>query len=329
MLSLKSLSVVGLAKNAGKTETLNYIIKQIAGRPIRVALTSIGIDGERTDQVTQTEKPEIVIPAGMSFVTSESHYLARQLTSTIYYISQSRTSLGRLVAARSILPGKVLLSGPASTYALKQLIRRLQGFDIDLTIVDGALSRLSLASPSVTEGMVLATGASVSSNISELVRQTAFVYHLIDLPQADAAIRPLLENIDKGVWAIDDQGVLHDLNLPSVFLIKKAGKDIFKYGHRLYVAGAVSDMLLNILRAQNEKTELIVQDFTKIFATPRTFYTYEKMGGRISVVDKSRLLAITINPQAPSGYLLDSVQLENRLSEALQLPVYDVRRLQA
>lgn len=327
MLSLRSVSVVGLSKNAGKTETLNYIIRRIAGRPVRVALTSIGIDGERTDQVTLTDKPEILIPRGVSFVTTEGLYAKRELTASIFDLSPSYTALGRLVSARTLIPGKVILSGPPSTQALKRLIARLAELGMELTIVDGALSRLSLASPSVTDGMILATGAAVSSNMAELVRQTAFVYHLISLPQVADPLRSRLEKIDRGVWAIDGTGEVHDLGLPSIFLIERAGKELFRHGHRLYVAGAVSDKVFDLLRMQGEETELIIQDFTRVFASPRSYYAYERSGGRTLCVSRSRLLSVTVNPSAPNGYRLNSIQLCDTLADTLGIPVYDVRRL--
>lgn len=60
----------------------------------------------------------------------------------------------------------------------------MKRFDVDTTIVDGALSRLSLSSPAVTEAMVLATGAALSCNIPQLVRKTKYVYDLICLDEA-------------------------------------------------------------------------------------------------------------------------------------------------
>ena len=186
---LRSLAVVGLAKNTGKTETLNYVLRGLSAEAECVAVTSIGVDGERTDRVTQTEKPEIFFSRGMTFITSEFHYSHRELTAEIREVSTERTSLGRLVTARTVIPGKVLLSGPASTGGLRRLMERTQRAGICLTIVDGALSRLSLASPAVTEGMLLATGAAVSTNIRELVRQTRYVYELVMLEPVEEELR--------------------------------------------------------------------------------------------------------------------------------------------
>lgn len=85
------------------------------------------------------------------------HYRSKRLVAEIMDVSTQQTSLGRLVTARAVSSGKALLSGPADTGSLKTLIQGMKRFDVDTTIVDGALSRLSLSSPAVTEAMVLAT----------------------------------------------------------------------------------------------------------------------------------------------------------------------------
>ena len=70
LLNYRSVAVVGMEKNCGKTECLNYIIRRMPLDGCRVCVTSIGLDGERTDQVTRTPKPEIVLREGMFFSTS-------------------------------------------------------------------------------------------------------------------------------------------------------------------------------------------------------------------------------------------------------------------
>ena len=39
-----SLSIVGLEKNTGKTEALNYILRRLPSTGAKLAVTSIGID---------------------------------------------------------------------------------------------------------------------------------------------------------------------------------------------------------------------------------------------------------------------------------------------
>ena len=327
ILSHRSVSIVGLEKNTGKTETLNYVLSRLKTRGTQIALTSIGVDGEQTDSVTQTPKPEIVIPKGMIFVTSETHYAQKKLVSEILDVSEKRTALGRLITARALSEGKVILSGPAETAGVRKLIDKMKQFSVQTTVVDGALSRLSLASPAVTDAMILATGAALSANIPQLVRETAFVKRLIELPQIEAALAEKLQMLNQGLWAIDANGNVHDLEIPSVFLFDKRETDIFRFGTRIFVSGAISDKILSFLRRQNKKVELIVSDFTKIFVTQKEFGAFLRSGNSLKTVLQSRLIAVTINPVAPNGFVLDSETLQQEMEKALDVPVYDVKKI--
>ncbi|WP_303180909.1 hypothetical protein [uncultured Butyricimonas sp.] len=330
ILKYNSIAIVGLAKNAGKTECLNYILRRVKNTGKRFALTSIGIDGESRDQVCQMPKPEIEVFEDMIFITSEMHYRDKRLVAEIMDVSTQQTSLGRLVTARAVSSGKVLLSGPADTGSLRTLIHDMKRWDVDTTIVDGALSRLSLSSPAVTEAMVLATGAALSCNIPQLVRKTKYVYDLICLNEAAPDIVRKLMAIEQGVWSIDDEGNIYDLDIPSVFMLENKKDDIFKHGNTLYAAGAISDKLLQFLRQQKQIREitLIMRDFTKMFASMENYYAFVKKGGTIQVLQKSKLLAVCINPQSPDGYCLDSDELRVAMQTSLGIPVYDVKRIE-
>ncbi|MBN1112953.1 MAG: hypothetical protein JXA53_08565 [Bacteroidales bacterium] len=325
----KSLSIIGLEKNTGKTECLNYVLSRLSDSGKTIALTSIGIDGENKDQVKQTHKPEIDVYQGMIFVTSELHYKSRKLVSEILDVSKQSTSLGRLVTAKAITTDKVMISGPANNAGLIDIISNMSNFGVDITIVDGALSRKSLASPTVTEAIILATGAALSSNITQLVFKTKYVYDLIALSETENQTKEILFNIRDGIWAIDNNNNITDLNISSVMMIERVKDRLFEAGNRIYVSGAITDNFLNFLKNQKQikETEIIVRDFTRIFAQPEVFYSYIKRGGKIKVLQKTKLVAITINPVSPDGYILNSEELKKALEEKLGLPVYDVKKI--
>lgn len=322
----RSLSIVGLEKNTGKTVCLNYILKRLHEIGVSTAVTSIGVDGEQVDSVYATAKPEIILYEGMQFITSQRHYLQRRLVSKIVNVDERRTALGQLVTAEVLCQGKALLSGAATTGILRQQIEQFKKNNVQLSIVDGALSRLSLASPTVTEAMILATGAAVSPNLQQLVSKTKFVYRLIKLEEISPALRQKISNISFGIWGIDSDGEVHDLGIKSVFLLGKGEDKLFKYGDTIFAAGAVSDRLLKYLSAQPNisKCILIVQDFTKLFLSPEVYSDFTKRGGRLKVMQRSNLAAITLNPTSPQGYTLNSADACHTLSDALGCPVYDV-----
>ena len=325
ILKHNSLSIVGLQKNTGKTECLKYVLERLPLDTHRVAVTSIGIDGETTDQVTRTQKPEIVLREGMYFGTSEAHYRQRRLVSELIDVSDESTSLGRVVTAKALTQGKILLSGPSSTTGLRRWMGDMRRHDIDLVIIDGALSRLSLASPAVSQSMILATGAAYSINMSQLVQRTAFVVELINIGVTSERNLALLDPLDKGMWWIDTDGELHEMEA-----VTSLSQQVQFHGMErcatLYVAGALVDSFLEKVRKNKQlrQVELVVRDFTKIFVSPLQLKMFEKVGGRLKVLQKSKLIAVTVNPTSPTGYVLDSDVLCDQLSQAINLPVYDL-----
>ena len=338
LIKYKSCSIVGLEKNTGKTECFNYVMQRLPLDKIRVAVSSIGIDGETTDQVTKTAKPEIFLREGVYFGTSEKHYLTKLLTSELLEISDENTSLGNIVIGKALTPGKLLLSGPSSTNGLRRWMNEMQKYDIDLTIIDGALSRLSLASPAVSESMILATGAAYSANINTLVQKTAFVVQMINLELTSQENYDTFIDINNGVWAIDadndsdndnDFGKrLVDLKVASSLSIN-INTEGLKKCKTLYVSGALTDNFVNHIR-QNKifnETEIVVRDFTKIFLTPMTYNTFVNGKRKITVLQKSKLIAVCVNPTSPNGIILDSEKLCKTLSEAISLPVYDLKKV--
>ena len=325
ILKCDSLSIVGLEKNTGKTECLKYVLDNLPVESKRIAVTSIGIDGETVDQVTRTQKPEISLRQGMYFGTSEMHYRQRRLVSELIDVSDETTSLGRVVTAKALTGGKILLSGPSSSNSLRRWMRDMRRHDIDLVIIDGALSRLSSASPAVSQSLILATGAAYSANLTTLVSKTAHVVDLVNLELTSERNINTLMPLEKGVWFIDKSGELKELDA-----VTSLSRDIHFEGmddcETLYVAGALVDGFLEKVRKNKSlrQVELVVRDFTKIFVAPQQFRLFIKAGGRIRVLQRSKLIAVTVNPTSPSGYVLDSDTLCGRLSEAIGLPVYDL-----
>lgn len=325
ILSCRSLSIVGMAKNTGKTVCLNYVLDQLRATDKVIAVTSIGLDGEKTDQVTQTEKPEVTLAVGTYFVTTEYHYRQRQLLSEICQLSEDTTSLGRLVTARVLQEGKAILAGPSSTGRIRTLIGELRELGVDLTIVDGALSRKSPASPAVTDGLILTTGAAIAPDLNSIVSKTKFVYQLTQLSEYEVDNRDELMQYESGIYALEEGGA-HRLPIASSLLFTKCKDILFSHGNTLFISGIVTDNMLDYLRMQpNVKDiQLIVKDFTKIFVTPFVLQGFLQKGGRLRVLKRPNLLAMCVNPTSPSGFKLESEQLRAALRQVVGVPVYDV-----
>ena len=113
-------------------------------------------------------------------------------------------------------------------------------------------------------------------------------------------------------------------------MLNSSESNLFRFGTTLFVSGAVSDRLLKILAAKDEikHTTLVVRDFTKLFVTPEVYNDFTRRGGSLLALRKSHLAAVTLNPTSPHGYAIDSATACRALSEALNLPVYDVMKIE-
>jgi hypothetical protein len=105
-------------------------------------------------------------------------------------------------------------------------------------------------------------------------------------------------------------------------------KSLFAQGNTLFVSGAVSNRLLKYLSTLPNIKDfiLIVRDFTKLFITPDAYADFTRRGGTMQVLQRSHLVAVCLNPTSPQGYTLNSDEACRQLSDALQCPVYDVKR---
>lgn len=329
ILKYKSLAIVGLEKNTGKTECLNYILTRLKNTNKKVALTSIGVDGENNDLVYKTAKPEIQLYPGIIFSTSERHYKSRKIISEIIDISNKHTALGRLVSAKAKSSGKVILSGPSDTTWLKSWIDNVIKHDCDLALVDGALSRFSPGSPGVTDAIILNTGANVSTSLSQLINQTKFTVDLINVEEFKHPKVQGLIDLPRGVYAIKDNGSIENLEIPSVLMIDKFKNNIFRCGSVIYASGIITDKILDFLRLQKntKEIELIVKDFTKIFVSKNSYLSFINSGAKLKVLLKTKLISICVNPTSTTGYAFDTAKLCDEISKATNIPAYDVFQL--
>ena len=152
-------TVVGLAKNAGKTTVVNHLLERLPGP---VGLASLGLDGERTDALTGLAKPRVRPPAGSLVAT------AGELAGP----GRVRRALGLRTAVGEVLlveaPGgePVLVSGPARLDELDAVVRELLAAGMARVLLEGALGRLGPAAPGRAEAVVVAAGASSPASVT-------------------------------------------------------------------------------------------------------------------------------------------------------------------
>lgn len=296
--SVRSMSIVGMCKNAGKTTMLNWLLAH-SGRGRVLGLTSIGRDGESTDVVTGTEKPSIFVPAGTLIATAKDMLWLGDVTKEILVSTGIPTPLGEVIIMRARSDGYVQLAGPSITTQLKSVSQTFFDLGAEQSIIDGALGRKSLGARQVAEGIVLCTGASYHMRMEKVIADTVSIYRIMNLPKAQTV-------------PAAPEGTLEQC-------LKEQGEAL--------VTGALTDsMVLPLLRAGVlRKNRLVVADPSKVLLSPDTLDKIQLREVRLETAEAARTLCITVNPVSAYGWKFDKDEFRARLQEAVDVPVINVK----
>lgn len=327
---IKSLSIVGMAKNVGKTVTLNYLIEEAAGRGMVLGLTSAGRDGERKDVVYGTRKPGIWVHEGSLIATARKYIVKSQAGIEVIYNTEINTPMGEVIIGRVRESGEIELAGPGPSSGIKQVIDLMEEFGGQLVLVDGALDRASSAAPTVTEGTILATGAVLGHSIETIIEKTRLRVELFRLKTVDdeKVKQMAFKVIEEGKTGIITDTGLKTLNQGSVLLSGKEISSLIDESTRaVVISGAVTDRFMkDLINVPHLKDAyIIVKDGIKIFPDVMTYKQLKRKGVEFRVLDPINLLALTVNPCSPYGYNFDPDEFLERIGSAIgSIPVYDV-----
>src|SRR5579872_4390203 len=131
--NISSISLIGLAKNVGKTTTTNHLLEALLAQGLyrtdELALTSLGLDGEAVDALTGLPKPHYMPQPGLLIATTAD--LLRQAENEglrVEHLEQlpGRTALGPVVLARILQPGRVIIAGPTLLRDLRSALNKMQ-----------------------------------------------------------------------------------------------------------------------------------------------------------------------------------------------------------
>ncbi len=330
----RRVAFVGLAKNTGKTETLTCAIRELHETGQCVGVTSVGRDGEARDAIDgRIEKPRIDLPAWSLVATTETLLRACPQAHELLVRTDMRTSLGRVVVARMLAAGTVEVAGPSAAEDVRAVSDMMLAHGAEQVLIDGAVDRRMASSPTVSDGLVMSTGAVLDESAERVVELTRNAVELVLAPE-------LLDPLIRAVAAAQPESVLVGeadgswLSLPARFALSATVEQISDVlrsspsGRHLIVRGALCESFLErLLRAaRGRELEVSVADSTKVFLAERTIGWYARQGLQLRVLAPIRLRALTVNPVAPHSHSFDSRQLRTMLGEAIpRVPVLDVR----
>ncbi len=328
----KTVSIVGMAKNCGKTVALNHIINEGKNRNLTLGLLSAGRDGETRDLVTETEKPMIYTEEGTIVATTTELLPFSDATVEIMEVTDYNTSLGEVLIGRVVYGGYIQIAGPQTARGIRDVSEKILNMGVDMVLVDGAIDRKSSAAPSISQAVILSTGAVVNRDMNRVIEETVHLVNLFNIPQVEdsKAVGVIGELMDKGKIAIvDEYFKVNVLQLKSALNSTKIiGENINPNSRYIVIPGSLtSNMVEDMLTYINKykQVHIVVPDATKIFIPPEKWQKFMKLGTNIRVQNPINLVAITLNPYSPEGYYFNPEKfLKNMRNYIRDIPVVDL-----
>jgi len=348
-----SIGVVGTAKNTGKTTTLSAILSEGLKKGKSFALTSIGYDGERVDNLTLLPKPRLFVLENQILATSDKCVQWAGAKTEVLKKTGIETSLGEIFIVRVLKPGLIVLAGPNKQNSL-QKIRTMLSEYAEKILVDGALGRI--APFSIVDALIFTTGAARNTNIDFLADEMLSILEIFSLPASDWTI---LEDRHRNlILLLNEKGEEFSLSIGSVL----SGKDVVSLvslirhhkTKKIFIPGAISH------RAFQQFIETVGDSINGCEITfnsaPTMLSGWEpsalhklivslnagnaglltrnkEKGVKISLRKKQQILAVTVNPFYPkrehrgSRYtpaFINVGELKKVFKYNLQIPIFDI-----
>lgn len=316
------VTVIGLCKNAGKTTAMRRLMAELEDECL--GLTSVGRDGEATDLVTGTEKPDLYIKKGDLFATGRGMMPLCDGTLEVAALTGVMTPVGEVVVFRALSDGYVQLAGPSAAGQLPPLCGCFAALGADRVIIDGAAGRKSLAGAGTAGTALLCTGASLDRDMELVVSETAHTCRLFSCKRPESAsLCGALDACQARFALFSPDG--EPLKLP----LDESGFPRWGRLPRehcvLWAAGGVTDPLVKSLARRGAPLTLAAADATHILAGRAAVDLFLRSGGRIVVRRELTIAAVGANPWSAYGWHFDADRFTVALRDAIDLPVVNVK----
>ncbi|MGD9568105.1 MAG: hypothetical protein AB7V48_07225 [Sedimentibacter sp.] len=315
----ETISIVGLAKNAGKTVTLNYLIEESENLNLNIGITSTGRDGENIDLVTQTQKPSIYVAEGMYVATAKKMLMLSDAKTEILETTGISTPLGEVIIVKIRQKGNIQIAGPVNAADMKYVARRLKHYGARVVFIDGAIDRKAVSSPVITDACIIATGAVLSRDMKKVLEKTAFAFECYTLKETDEDIKKIVL-INNKTCIIQNTGavVIPDIKT-SILSGKKISELIDENTSYVFIKGAVTTALLKEIGENKflRGIKIIIEDGTKIFSDINEWNELRRKGLKVEALNAVNVIAVTLNPVSPAGYFFDSAVFNREMKKYL------------
>lgn len=321
------IAVVGVAKNCGKTTTLDYLLTRALEAGEVAGIVSVGIDGETADVLLGTPKPPVVVHRGQ--LVASARLALEDSTARVEYVASLGFSspLGEAVVARILADGAVVLAGMRHREDVAKAVDCILEHGAERVLIDGAYGRVMAAHPGVADAVVVSTGAVISPRADVIADKTAAVVERLSLPAIEVDWQRAL--IERAVE--DNRTLLGGPDIEPVELPAKSALVGLPRGRELWspeiqaiaVPGLVSDRVVSELQRQRPARTLLVPDGTVIQGDERLLRKLRRTWD-VRALRLAPVVAIAYNPTSVTGAGVRGDHLAQAIrARCPKMPVFD------
>lgn len=313
--------MVGNAKNAGKTTVLNALAASFPEAVL--GLSSIGLDGEELDLVSQLPKPQVHVSVGTLVGIAEGCLAQSATRLEVLTKTGVMTAMGEVLIARAAAAGACLLGGPSTVEGMEKVMRLLQAHGASRLFIDGAFARQSHAA--VGEGLVYVVGAHKSPFLQTVVDSAALALRRLSLPAAPPSFAFLWAQRRPG-W-LDTAGQFTPLGLDDAPIdLHEALDRLPSQAAWLYLPGFVDKAQVTALVARRRQQHggLITRSPLSLVMEDSSLKKLFRLGLPIQVLKPARVAFVAINPVSPGAHQFDAAAFQAAMAAVTDLPLINV-----
>ena len=284
----------------------------------RLAITSIGLDGEEIDQVTSMEKPQIFVKPGYIVATAFDTLKNYSCNYKILERTGIVTSIGEVVIIEVLDDGKALVAGPSKVKDMQMLIDILEKYKLEKIIIDGAFSRQTFAK--AADATIFVVGANKDKNIDTVVKDAFLQYRKFTLQTLPSKPYSFGEN----VGFIDNNENFVELPFSSVIgNVNDIFTDKVLKAKYLFLPRTITNKFVEKLIVDRGKYtfDLIIDTPINIQVQDENLEKLFKLNLNIFVLNPINLALVCFNPYSPRGYEFNNMEFKTKLEIALQTDV--------
>lgn len=326
----RRIAILGLTPGAGKATTLGHLIRGLQDSGTSVGVAAAGREEEDVEFTQTPRGTTVAARKGTVVATTESSQARASAKLEILERTEISTPQGPILIGRVLEDGDVEPVGPASAHELRHVIEAVARHTSGRVLIEGSFNRRSFAAPGIADAIIVAVGAALAPEIERAVASTRYYVDLFAMRACEprvAEIFPVAEAEGAAVLLGPDHSVLGGIPWRSGGNAKLLLSQKPHSLARLVVPRSVGDDFVIPLLREKHRFEIVVRDPMRIALSPVYYSAWQKLGGGITVVHRTDVLALSLNPTNPAGPDKDYDVFLSAFREGIpEVPCHDVIR---